>query len=158
MVKIYLSRLIKGLCGLMFIVSIAGCSSQPVTSPQDVIKSFIEKHISMIDLSVADFYVKEEQAGIRASVNKTIQQKKNEGTLESLKKATYDFNKLHIDVIAEKEDYINDEEVDLVEVKASGSYTLSVDGKEETVVEDKVFVLLSAGTEWKVTEKIRPWK
>ena len=157
-VRRYLSRVIKGLCCLMFVAAISGCSSQPATPPQTVIKSFIQKHISMIDLSVADFYVNEEQAGIRALVNKTIQQKKSEGTLALLKMAKYNFGNLNLDTIAEKEDYVNDETVDLVEIKASGFYTVSIDGKEETVVEDEVFVLESVGNEWKVTEKIRPWK
>jgi len=141
----------------MFIATISGCTSQPVNAPQDVIKSFIKKHVSMIDVSVADFYMKGERAGIIALVNKTIQQKKGEGKLESLKMAKYDFNKLNIDVIAEKEQYINDEPVNLVEVKTSGQYTLSVDGKEETVIEDEVFILERVGTEWKITETISPW-
>ncbi len=159
MVKRYLSRLIKGLCVLILMTGLVSCSSQqPATSPKDVIKLFIQKHIPTIDLSVADFYIKEEQAGVRALVNATILTKQKEGTLESLKKANYDFTKLQIDVIAEKEDYINDAPVNLVEVKASGFYTVSVDGNEKTLVEDEIFVLESVGSEWKLTDKIRPWK
>jgi hypothetical protein len=49
---------------VLMLVLAAGCSSAPSETPEKFVLNFIQKHIPMIDISVADFYVKEEQKGI----------------------------------------------------------------------------------------------
>ena len=51
-----------GFAAFLLLVLSAGCSSGPSQSPEKVIKNFIGKHISMIDPSVADYYVSKEAA------------------------------------------------------------------------------------------------
>jgi hypothetical protein len=126
-------------------------------TPETFVLNFIQKHIPMIDISVADFYVKEEQAGIIGRIKaKALNQKQDNS--ESLSAATYDFSNIKVEVIDEKEEYINDEAVDFLKVAANGIYTKTTSGKSESFVEDEVIILESIAGQWKVTEKINPWK
>ena len=141
---------------LMLILA-AGCTSAPSETPEKVVLNFVQKHIPMIDLSVADFYVKEEQAGIINRVKQFIALKTVKGDFESLRSATYDFSKIKVNVLDRKEEYIQDEEVDFIKLAASGNYTKTINGKSESLVEDEIIILESVAGQWKVTEKINPW-
>ena len=141
---------------LMLILA-AGCTSAPSETPEKVVLNFVQKHIPMIDLSVADFYVKEEQAGIINRVKQFIALKTVKGDFESLSSATYDFSKIKVKVLDRKGEYIQDEEVDFIKLAASGNYTKTINGKTESLVEDEIIILESVAGQWKVTEKINPW-
>ncbi len=142
---------------LMLIVA-AGCTSAPSETPEKFVLNFIQKHIPMIDQSVADFYVKEEQAGIIDRVQMFIEKNKEKGMFESLSTASYDFSKIKVDVLDQKEEYIDDEGINFMKVSASGDYTKTSNGKTELLVEDEIIILESIKGAWKVTEKINPWK
>ncbi len=112
----------------------------------------------MVDISVADFYVKEEKAEVIERLKKSIAAKKEKDDFEALSTATYDFSKIKIDILDQKEEYIDDEQKDFVRVAAKGPYTKSVNGKSEELTQDEVIILESIAGHWKVTEKINPWK
>ena len=142
---------------LMLIIA-AGCTSSPSETPEKFVLNFIQKHIPMIDISVADFYVKEEQKGIIERVKELIASGKEGGLLKSRSAATYDFSKIKVNVLDQKEEYVHDEAIDFMKVAAKGSYTKTVDGKSESLIEDEIIILESVAGAWKVTEKINPWK
>jgi hypothetical protein len=142
---------------VLMLILAAGCTSAPSETPEKVVLNFVQKHIPMIDLSVADFYVKAEQAGIIDRVKKFIASKKGKGDFESLSSATYDFSKIKVNVLDRKEEYIQDEEVDFIKLAASGNYTKTINGKSESLVEDEIIILESVAGQWKVTEKDNPW-
>ena len=104
--------------GLMLILA-AGCTSAPSETPEKLVLNFVQKHIPMIDLSVADFYVKEERAGVIDRVKKFIASKTEKGDFESLSSATYDFSNIKVNVLDRKGEYIQDEEVDFIKLAAS---------------------------------------
>jgi hypothetical protein len=143
---------------VFLLVWAAGCTSAPSEAPEKFVFNFINKHIPMIDVSVADFYVKEEQKGIMERVQKFITSSKEKGLLESRSAATYDFSKIKITVLDQKEEYVNDEGVNFLKMAANGSYTKTVNGKVESLIEDEIFILESIAGSWKVTEKTNPWK
>jgi len=136
----------------------AGCTSAPSETPDKLILNFIQKQIPMIDLSVSDFYVKEEQSGVIDRVKKFIASKKENGNFESLSTATYDFSNIKVDVLDQKDEYIDDEDMSFMKVAARGNYTKTLNGKSESLNEDEIIILESVAGEWKVTEKINPWK
>ncbi len=146
------------LASIMMLILAAGCTSAPSETPEKFVMNFIEKHIPMIDLTVANFYVKEEQAGIIDSVRKFVALNKEKGNYESLSTATYDFSKIKIDVIDQKEEYIDDQGVIFLEVAAKGNYTKTINGETESFIEDEIIILESIAGKWQVTEQINPWK
>ena len=99
------------IASILMLILAAGCTSAPSETPDKLIMNFIQKQIPMIDLSVSDFYVKEEQSGVIDRVKKFIASKKAQGDFESLSAATYDFSKIKVDVIDQKDEYVDDEEV-----------------------------------------------
>jgi len=143
--------------GLILLWTI-GCTSAPSVTPEKFVLNFIQKHIPMIDKSVADFYVKDEQTGILDRVENLIASNKVKGISESLNAASYNFSKIKVDVIDQKEDYIDDEAVNFLKVSVSGNYTKTSNEKSKVLVEDEVIILKSVKGQWKVTEKIDPWK
>lgn len=151
-------KLIAGFLGVVMLFPVVSCSSGPEQSPEDFIKTFIEKHISMLDLSTADYYVKDEQSRIRELITRTIQSKKEEGVFESLKKAKYDVSNIRVKMLNQKEEYVNDKQANFAEIETKGFYTITMDEKEQTIIQDEVFVLQAVGKEWKITEKTNPWK
>ena len=52
------------IAAVLMLLSTIGCTSAPSMTPEKLVLNFIQKHVPMSDSSVADFYVKEEQAGI----------------------------------------------------------------------------------------------
>ena len=151
-------RMLKMLAvSVLILIGAAGCSSSPSESPEKFVLTFIQKHIPMIDRSVADFYVKEERAGVIDRVQKFIESKKEKGNFESLKTAIYDFSKIKVNVLDQKEEYIQDEGVQFMKVAARGNYTKTINGKPESFIEDEIIILESVAGKWKVTEEINPW-
>jgi hypothetical protein len=145
------------LVGIMMVFGAIGCSSGPSQSPEQFVKGFIAKRISMVDLSTADFYVKEERSGIRELISQSIQSKKDEGILDFYKNASYDLSQVKVEILAKKTDYVNDEEANYVKLQAKGNFTLTQGDKSQSLNEDEIFVLRSVGNEWKLTEKDNPW-
>ena len=146
------------LTSVLMIILAAGCTSAPSETPDKLILNFLQKHIPMLDQSVSDFYVKKEQSGVIDRVKKFIASKKENGNFESLKAATYDFSKIKIDILDQKDEYIDDEDMSFMKVAARGNYTKTLNGKSESLNEDEIIILESVAGEWKVTEKINPWK
>ena len=139
------------LATLLLLMWAASCTSSPSEAPEKFVLNFIQKHIPMIDISVADFYVKEEQKGIIERVRELTASSKKSA-------ATYDFSKIKVNVLDQKEEYVDDEAIDFMKVAAKGNYTKTVDGKSESLIEDEIIILESVAGAWKVTEKINPWK
>ena len=131
------------IASVLMLIWAAGCTSAPSVTPEKFVMNFIQKHIPMIDLSVADFYVKEERPGIIDRVQKVISSKKENGNFESLKTAIYDFSKIKVDVLDQKEEYVDDEEVNFLKVAATGNYTKTANGKIESLIEDKIIIIES---------------
>lgn len=142
------------IASLLIIMSTVGCNSAPSMTPEKLVLNFIQKHVPMVDASVADFYVKEEQAGIIDRLKALKASGKNDADHA----ATYDFSKVKVEVIGEKEEYIDDESVNFLKVAATGNYTKTTNGKSESLIEDEVIILESIKGQWKVTELINPWK
>jgi len=142
---------------VLMLIWAAGCTSAPSVTPEKFVLNFIQKHIPMIDPSVADFYVKEEQAGIIDRVKGYIASNKKKSISESLSVATYDFSKINIEVLDQKEEYIDDEGVNFLKIAATGNYTKTTNGNTELLIEDEIIIIESVAGTWKVTEKINPW-
>jgi hypothetical protein len=146
------------IASVLIIMSTVGCNSAPSMTPEKFVLNFIEKHVPMMDISVADFYVKDEQAGIIDRIKAFKASNKKKDISESVSVATYDFSKIKVEVIDEKEEYINDESVGFLKVAATGSYTKTTNGKTESLAKDEIIILESISGQWKVTEKTNPWK
>ena len=136
-----------------------GNSSAPaqVNAPKAMIQDFIAKHEIMVDKSLVEFYVADEQPLIAAAVQKTIDEKSAAGNLQKLQKATFDFSNLQIAVTGEKEEYINDEPNKVIQVSVSGSYIMEKANEKKTIPTDTIIVLQLVDNSWKVTERIQPW-
>jgi hypothetical protein len=161
MLKTLVSRLnqwtVAGIAGAFALVALTGCSSGPAQTPESFMRGFLAKHLTAIDLSAADFYAKEERPVVRQMIEKVIASKKSEGEYALLKKATYDLNSLTVEVLGEKEEYVDDMPVTLLQVRVTGPYTMMLAGDSQNRTEDEVFVLESIRGEWRLTQKIKPW-
>jgi hypothetical protein len=136
-----------------------GSSSGPVQvqAPKALIQDYVAKHGTMVDTSLADFYVTDEQPSIAAAIKRTIEEKKAAGELENLQSATFDFSNLQIAVVGEKEDYVDDQPTKLVKVSVSGSYMIKQESSTKTIQADETIIFATVGNTWKVTEKVNPW-
>jgi len=119
---------------------------------------FIAKHETMIDSSLVNFYVTEEQPTVAAAVQRTIDEKKAAGELSKLQNATFDFSNLQISVVGEKEAYVNDIPTKVIKVSVSGSYTMKQESGIATIPADETIILEMVDNNWKVTEKVNPWR
>lgn len=145
------------LTSVFILILAAGCTSAPSETPDKMIMNFIQKQIPMIDQSISDFYVKEERSGVIDRIKKFIASKKAQGDFESHSSASYDFSKIKVDVIDQKDEYVNDEEVSFMKVAARGNYTKAINGTSELLIKDDIIILESVAGTWKVTEKMDPW-
>ena len=99
---------------LFLVGSIINCGggsstgSAQVQAPTILIQDFIAKHETMVDKSLVDFYVTDEQPFVAAAVDRRIGEEKVAGELDKLQHATFDFSNFQIAVVGEKEAYIND--------------------------------------------------
>ena len=146
------------LINILLLIVVFGCSINQSQTPENFTKLFLKKHIPLLDTSAADFYVDDEQSRIIDFISLKIQMKKATGTYDSLKNATYDLSHIIVTLIDRKGMYIDDESKTFVEVAAKGFYTVTTNEREDTYLEDEIIVLQAIGGEWKVTEKIKPWK
>jgi hypothetical protein len=137
-----------------------GSSSAPVQveAPKAMIQDFIAKLGTMVDSSIVDFYVADEQPFVAAAVEKAIEEKKAAGELEKLQSATFDFSNMKIAVVGEKEAYVHDEPTRVIKVSVSGTYSMTHENNTATIPADKTIILEMVNNQWKVTEKVNPWK
>ena len=165
-----MSKMIKFAKGLLYTVlalflvaAIVNCgggsSSGPaqVQAPKSLIQDYVAKHGTMVDLSLVDFYVSDEQPRIAADIKRIIGEKEATGELDKLQNATFDFTNLKIAVVGEKEDYINDRAIKIIEVSVSGSYIMNQAEKATIINADETVILGMVNSNWKVTERIHPW-
>jgi hypothetical protein len=140
-------------------INCGGSSSGPaqVQAPKALIQDYISKHGIMVDTSLVEIYVTEEQPRVAADVKRTINQKTATGELERLQDATFDFSNLQITVVGEKEDYIDDQPTQLIKVSVSGSYIMNQADNATIIPADETVILGMVDNHWKVTEKINPW-
>jgi hypothetical protein len=143
------------------VINCGGSSSSgpvQVKAPMTFIQDFIAKYDTMVDSSLVDFYVADEQPNVAAAVQKAIDEKTASGELEKLKQASFDFSNLKIAVADEKEVYVHDEPAKVIKVTVSGSYNMKQENNTETIPAEKTIILQMVGNQWKVTEKVNPWK
>jgi len=159
----FIRGLLYAVLALFFVGSIINCgggsSSGPsqVQAPKAMIQDFIAKHETMVDSSLVDFYVADEQPSVAAAVKRTIDEKKAAGELNELQQATFDFSNLQIAVVGEKQEYLNDEPKKTIQVSVSGSYVMKQENGNKTISANENIVLQYVNNDWKVTEKINPW-
>ena len=152
--------LLYAIIGLFLSVGLISCgggASGPAQAPKAFIQDFIAKHQVMVDTSLVKFYIKEEQAQVAQLIDKSISNLKAKGTLESLQQATFDFSNLQLDVLGEKEEYVDDEPKTFLKVAVKGSYTMSQKDATKTIPADDIIILEMVGNNWKVTKTINPW-
>jgi len=149
---------------LFLVGSIINCGggsstgSAQVQAPTILIQDFIAKHETMVDKSLVDFYVTDEQPFVAAAVDRRIGEEKVTGELDKLQHATFDFSNLQIAVVGEKEAYINDEPKKIIKVTVSGSYIMKQEDGDKTIAANDTIILLEmVDNKWKVTERINPW-
>ena len=137
-----------------------GSSSAPVQAeaPKALIQDYIAKLGTMVDKSLVNFYVADEQPTVAAAVDRTIDEKQAAGELEKLQSATFDFSNLKIAVVDAKEVYVHDEPTTVMKVSVSGSYNMTHENDTATIPADKTIILEMVNKEWKVTEKVNPWR
>jgi len=161
------NKFIKGflytVLAMFLVVTMINCggsgSSGPaqVQAPKALIQDFIAKHGTMVDTSLAGFYVQDEQPRMAAAVKKAIDEKKAAGGLEMLQQATFDFSNLQIAVVGQKEEYIDDQPTKLIKVSVSGSYIMKQAENSTTIPANETVILGLVNKSWKVTEKVNPW-
>ena len=135
-------------------------SSQPaaqVKAPVDLIKDFIAKHMTMIDKALANYYTPDEQPTIAAEVEKNIEEK-TAAELEKLKNTTFDFSKVKIAVVGEKETTYQYVSTKIIKVSVNGNLVMNQGGTATEVPADQTIILEMVDNSWKVTENKDPWK
>jgi hypothetical protein len=140
-------------------INCGGSSSGPAQAqaPKALIQDYVSKHGIMVDTSLVDIYVADEQPKVAADIKRTINEKTATGELERLQDATFDFTNLQITVVDEKEDYIDDQSTKLIKVSVSGSYIMKQADNAITIPADETVILGMVNNHWKVTERINPW-
>jgi hypothetical protein len=147
------------LAGLLFLTGIMNCGGarKQAQAPEALIKDYIAKHQTMVDLSLANFYIGKEQEGITGKVNLEIEKRRHEGTLQKMQHASFDFSSLKINLVDQKAEYVDDEPKDFLKVATSGSIIMKTEENSKNIPIDEVIVLEKEGKFWKVTETIHPW-
>jgi hypothetical protein len=147
------------LMSLLFLLGIMnGCGARKQTqAPEALIKDYIAKHETMVDLSLADLYIEKERKSIKAKINSEIEKRKQAGTLEIMQRASFDFANLKINLVDQKGEYVNDEPKDFLKIAAKGSMIMKTEKDSKDILVDEVIVLEKEGKSWKVTETINPW-
>jgi hypothetical protein len=161
-------NLTKGVLFALIVLFLAGSlincggggSSGPaaqVQAPKALIQDYIAKHETMVDESLVNLYVTNEQPLVAAAIDKNIEEKKAAGELEMLLQASFDFSNLQIAVVGETEEYIDDQPTKLIKVSVSGSYIMKQADNSTTIQADDTIILEMVDNSWKVTEKVNPW-
>jgi len=152
-----LGTILAALFFLAGTISCGGGKQAKVEIPEALIKDYIAKHTLMVDPSLAQDYIKDEQAAVTKLINATIEAKKKEGTLGSLQQATFEFTNLTLNVVGQTEYYVDDEPQDFIKVAASGSLVIKTGDTSKNISVDDTIILEKERGSWKVTEKINPW-
>lgn len=156
--------LLYSLLGLFLVGGISNCGggsssvSAEVQAPKILIQDFIAKQDIMVDKSLVDFYVADEQPAVAAAVERAIEEKTATGELEMLQKASFDFSNMKIAVAGEKKAYVHDEPTRVIKISVSGTYSMTNENNTATIPADKTIILEMVNNQWKVTEKVNPWK
>ncbi len=138
--------------------ALAGCGgSKATTIPTAVIKDYMAKHQTMVDPSLAKLYIEKEQPGVLDVINRTIAEKESQGSLEELRHATFDFAQMKVELLGEKEIYVNDEPRKFLKIATKGTFTMKLDHGSKTIPAEGVLILEKVRADWKVTETINPW-
>ncbi|MDY6989076.1 MAG: hypothetical protein SWQ30_13585 [Thermodesulfobacteriota bacterium] len=147
------------LVSLLFLTGIMNCcgARKQAKAPEALIKDYIGKHETMVDLSLADLYIEKEQKSITGKINLEIEERKHAGTLQKMQHASFDFSSLKINLVDQKKEYVDDEPRDFLRVAASGSIIMKTDKDLTNIPVDEVIILEKEGKSWKVTETINPW-
>ena len=132
--------LMAALC-LAVITSCSGSNKQAQVSPEALIRDFVVKHHVMVDESLASFYVTEEQAGINKAIALSTEEKKQAGTLASLKGASFDSSNLKISILAQTEEYLYDEPVDFMKISANGKLLVKMANDSKNIDINDVIIL-----------------
>ena len=145
--------------GFFAIVSITGCGSSNLSMelPKDFIQEFIAKHETMVDESLVYYYVKSDQPEVAEKINVSCRIKKAQGKLEVMENATFDFSELEIQLLDQKEVYVNDEPVMFARVAIKGCYKMKVEEETQKIEANEIIVLQMARNEWKVSKRNNPW-
>jgi len=144
---------------LFCLAIITGCGSDvaSVELPKEFIQDFIAKHETMADKSLVYYYVKSDQPEIAEQIEVACRINKSKGVLEILENATFDFSELQIEIVDNKEKYIDDEPVVFIKVAVKGCYKMQLPEAIKTIDTDDIIVLQMAKSEWKVTNTNNPW-
>jgi hypothetical protein len=134
-----------------------GLAGKQAEAPEALIKDYIAKHETMVDLSLANLYVEKEQKSITEKINLEIEKRKHANTLQKTQHASFDFSRLEINLVDQKEEYVDDEPKDFLKVAASGSIVMKTEENSRNMPIDEVIILEKEGKSWKVTETINPW-
>jgi hypothetical protein len=147
------------LVGLLFLTGIMNCGGarKQAQAPEALIKDYIAKHQTMVDLSLANLYIEKEQKSITETINLEIEKRKHEGTLQKMQHASFDFSSLKINLVDQKVEYVDDEPKDFLKVATSGSIIMKTEEDSKNIPIDEVIILEKEGKSWKVTETIHPW-
>jgi hypothetical protein len=147
------------LAGLLFVTGIMNCgvARKQAEAPESLIKDYIAKHETMADLSLANLYIEREQKSIAEKINLEIEKRRRAHTLQEMQHASFDFSSLNINLVDQKEEYVNDEPKDFLKVAASGSIVMKTEENSRNIPIDEIIILEKEGKSWKVTETINPW-
>jgi len=147
------------LVGLLFLTGIMNCGGveKQAQAPDGLIKDYVAKHQTMVDLSLANLYIEKEQKSITGKINLEIEKRRREGTLEKIQQASFDFSNLGINLVDQKVEYVYDEPKDFLKVATSGSIIMKTEGDSKDIPINGVIILEREGKSWKVTETIHPW-
>jgi len=161
--KNFVKVLLYAVLGLFLVGAVINCGgSSPgpsqVQAPKALIKDFIAKQVTMIDKALVNYYLPEERPMIAANVEKNIEAKKETGELETLQKAAFDFSNLKIEVVGEKEATYRDMPTKAIKVAVTGSYDMKQESGTKTIPADQTIILEMVDNNWKVTEKVNPFK
>ena len=144
---------------LLGLIGITACDSAISSEglPEDFIREFIAKHEIMVDRSLVYYYAREDQPAIAEQIDTACRLGKNEGIMESLEGSTFDFSRLKIRLVDQKEEYVNEKPVVFLKVAVNGSFKMLLPEKSRTIDADEVIILRLAHHEWKVTQSRNPW-
>ena len=147
------------LAGLLFLTGIMNCGGarKQAQAPEALIRDYIVKHETMVDLSLANLYIGKEQKSITGKINLEIEKRKHEGKLQKMQHASFDLSSLEINLVDQKEEYVDDEPKDFLKVATSGSIVMKTEENSRNIPIDEVIILEKEGKSWKVTETINPW-
>ncbi|MBW2196117.1 MAG: hypothetical protein JRF37_11395 [Deltaproteobacteria bacterium] len=147
------------LMSLLFLLGIMNCGGarKQAQAPESLIKDYIAKHETMVDLSLADLYIEKEQKSVTGKINLEIEKQKHAGTLQKMQHASFDFSNLRISLVDQKEEYVDDEPKAFLKVAANGNIAMKTEENSKNIPIDEVIILEKEGKSWKVTETINPW-